>query len=79
VMFRWRMAGSLSWKRLAGALACIAVGALGSVATGIVLAALIVCVLIAVIVAERLASGRRQARGEPSPLERLEASASNER
>jgi low temperature requirement protein LtrA len=75
VLFRWRMAGSPSWKRLAGAVACIAVGALGSVATGIVLAALIFCVLVAVIVAERLAAGRRQARGEPSPLERLEASA----
>jgi len=73
VLFRWRMAGTPSWKRLAGALACAALGGLGSVVTGIVLATLTVCVLVAVIVAERIAAARRQARGEPSPLERLES------
>ena len=75
VLFRWRMAGSPAWKRLAGALACLAVGGLGSVATGLVLASLVCAVLVAVIGAERIAAGRRQARGDPSPLERLEASA----
>jgi low temperature requirement protein LtrA len=75
VLFRWRMAGSPSWKRLAGALACVALGGLGSVVTGIVLAALTVGVLVAVIAAEQIAAARRQARGEPSPLERLEAAA----
>ena len=37
VLFRLRMAGTLSWKRLAGALACMAVGGLGPVAPGLVL------------------------------------------
>ena len=39
VLFRLRMAGTLSWKRLAGALACVAVGGLGAVAPGLVLSA----------------------------------------
>lgn len=73
VLFRWRMAGSPSWKRLAGAAACVAVGALGPVAPGIVLAALLVGVLVGVIAAERIAAARRRARGEPSPVERLES------
>jgi low temperature requirement protein LtrA len=75
VLFRLRMAGTLSRKRLAGALGCVAVAALGSVAPGIVLAALLVAVLVGVIVAERIAEVRRRARGEPSPRERLEADA----
>ena len=79
VLFRLRMAGSLSVKRLLGALACLAVGALGPVAPGIVLAALLVLVLIGVIAWEQLANARRLARGEPSPLERLEASAAQSR
>jgi low temperature requirement protein LtrA len=73
VLFRLRMAGTLSQKRLAGALACLAVGGLGPVAPGLVLAALLVAVVVGVIVAERIAESRRQARGEPSPLERLES------
>ena len=74
VLFRLRMAGTLSWKRLAGALACVAVGGLGSTAPGLVLSALLVAVLVGVIVAERIAEARRRARGEPSPRERLESS-----
>jgi low temperature requirement protein LtrA len=74
VLFRLRMAGTLSWKRLTGALACLALGALGTVAPGIVLAALLVAVLVGVIIAERVAEARRSARGEPSPRERLESS-----
>jgi low temperature requirement protein LtrA len=73
VLFRLRMAGTLSWKRLAGALACVAVGGLGSVAPGLVLSALLVAVLVGVIVAERIAAARRRSRGEPSPRERLES------
>src|SRR5262245_18164230 len=42
VLFRLRMVGTLSRKRLAGALGCLAVGALGPVAPGIVLAAALV-------------------------------------
>jgi low temperature requirement protein LtrA len=74
VLFRLRMAGTLSRKRLAGALACVAVGGLGSVAPGLVLSALLVAVLVGVIVAERIAEARRRARGEPSPREQLESS-----
>ena len=44
VLFRLRMAGTLSWKRLAGALACLAVGGLGPVAPGLVLSGLLVAV-----------------------------------
>jgi hypothetical protein len=68
------MAGSVSWRRLGGALACVALGGLGVFAPALVLAALVVSVLIAVIGAERVAEARRRGRGEPSPLERLEAS-----
>ena len=75
VLFRWRLAGSPSWKRLAGAIACVGAGALGAVVPGIVLAALLVGVLVGVIVSERVAGARREARGEPSPMERLEATA----
>ncbi len=74
--FRLRMAGSLSWKRLAGALACIALGGIGTAVPALVLATLVLAVLVAVIVAERVAAARRHSRGEPTPLERLEGSAS---
>jgi low temperature requirement protein LtrA len=74
-LFRLRMAGSLSGKRLAGALACVAVGGVGAFAPALVVAGLLVAVLVAVIAAEHIAGARRSARGEPTPLERLEASA----
>jgi low temperature requirement protein LtrA len=74
-LFRLRMAGTVSWKRLGGGLACLAVGAVGFFAPALVLAALLVLVLVAVIGAEHIAAARRRTRGEPSPLERLEASA----
>jgi len=75
VLFRLRMAGSVSWKRLSGAAACVALGGVGAFAPALVVSALVVAVLVAVIGAEHLAAARRAARGEPSPLERLEASA----
>jgi low temperature requirement protein LtrA len=75
VLFRLRMAGTVSWKRLAGAVGCIAAAAVGAVAPALVLATLVAAILIAVIVAEQVAGARRSARGEPSPLERLEARA----
>jgi low temperature requirement protein LtrA len=75
VLFRLRMAGSISWKRTGGALVCIALGFLGAVTPSIVLAALLVAVLVGVVVAERVAAARRAARGEASPLERLDATA----
>jgi low temperature requirement protein LtrA len=73
VLFRLRMAGSVSWKRLGGAVACLAIGPVFGWAPALVLAALLVGVLGAVIGAEHVAASRRAARGEPSPLEQLEA------
>jgi low temperature requirement protein LtrA len=73
-LFRLRMAGTVSGKRLAGALGCAAAGAIGAFAPALVLAGVVVAVLVAVIAAEHVAGARREARGEPSPLERLEAS-----
>jgi len=74
-LFRLRMAGSVSWKRLAGAAGCVAAGFVGAFAPALVVAALVVVVLAAVIVSEQVAGARRAARGEPSPLERMEMSA----
>jgi low temperature requirement protein LtrA len=77
VLFRLRMAGSISWKRTTGAVACLLVGVAGFALPALAVLALLVCVLAVVIGAERLAAARRRARGEPSPAERLEASAGN--
>jgi low temperature requirement protein LtrA len=70
-LFRLRMAGALSWKRVAGAAGCAAAGLVGLLVPALALAGLVVAVLWAVIAAERIAGLRREARGEPSPLERL--------
>jgi hypothetical protein len=70
------MTGTISWKRSGGAVACLAVAAaVGPKLPALAVAALLVGVLAAVIGAELLAAARRRARGEASPLERLEASA----
>ena len=73
VLFRLRMAGSLSRKRLAGAAGCVAAGVVGLAVPGLVVAALVVAVLACVIAAERVAQARREARGDASPLEQLDA------
>ena len=73
-LFRLRMAGSIAWKRITGAVACLFVAVVGFVLPALAVAALLVGILAAVIGAERLAAARRRVRGEPSPLERLEAS-----
>jgi low temperature requirement protein LtrA len=73
VLFRLVMAGTLSWKRLGGAVACVAAGFVGLAVPALVLGALLVCVLVAVIAAEHVAAARRARRGEPSALERLDA------
>jgi low temperature requirement protein LtrA len=70
-LFRLRVAGSVSWKRLVGAAACLAAGVAGLAAPALVVAALVAAVLVAVIAAEQAASMHRRARGEQSPLERL--------
>jgi low temperature requirement protein LtrA len=78
VLFRLRMAGTLSWKRLGGGLACVAAGFLGALIPALALATLLVAILVTVIALEERSGARRGARGEPSPLERLEAAAPEE-
>ena len=72
VLVRLRMAGTVSERRLAGAIACGFVGLIGIVAPALVVAALLVAVLVVVIGAEYVADRRRQGRGERSPMQRLE-------
>src|ERR671926_720654 len=74
-LFRLRMAGSVSWRRLGGALACLATGLIGAFVPARVVGALLIAVLVAVIGSEYVAAARRRARGEPPPLELLEAAA----
>src|SRR3954452_15988961 len=74
-LFRPRLPGTVGWRRLAGAGGCLAAGVVARDADALVLAVIVLGVLVAVLAAERLASARRARRGEPSPLERLEASA----
>ena len=71
-LFRLRLAGTISWRRLAGALACAVVGVAAAEADGLVVAVLLLAVLLAVIAVDELAAARRARRGETSPLERLE-------
>jgi low temperature requirement protein LtrA len=73
VALRLRMTGTISPRRLAGAIACLAVGAIGTFASALVVAALLLGVLVAVIVADQIAATRRRRRGDPSPLERIAA------
>jgi low temperature requirement protein LtrA len=71
VLFRLRMAGSISTKRLGGAAACVVLGLIGGEFSALLLATLLVAVLVAVIAAEQVSGARRAARGEPSPMEVL--------
>ena len=75
VLFRQGMAGSMSGKRVAGVVACVAVGFLGLVIPALAVAAL--------LARRARRDHRRRApvraragdeRGEPSPLQQLEAS-----
>jgi low temperature requirement protein LtrA len=65
-LFRLRMAGSIAWKRLAGALACLFAGLVGLALPALAVAALLVGILAAVVGAEQLAAARRRARCDPS-------------
>jgi low temperature requirement protein LtrA len=71
VVLRLRLAHTLAGRRLAGAIACLAVAAVGSFAPALVVGALLVAILVAVIVGDQVAGARRRRRGEPGPLERL--------
>jgi low temperature requirement protein LtrA len=75
VLFRLRLTRTVGWRRLTGAAACVVTGVVAGGADALVLAVIVLAVLIGVIGSERLASARRTRRGEPSPLERLEATA----
>jgi low temperature requirement protein LtrA len=72
VAFRLRLAGSPSWRRLAGALGCCVAAVAGAVLPAFAVLALVVASLSAVIASELLSGTRRAARGEQSPLEALE-------
>jgi hypothetical protein len=77
VLLRLRMYGTLrrvGMRRVAGAIACLAIGAIGTFAPALVVAALLFGVLVSVIVGDQIAAAHRRRRGEPSPLERLETS-----
>jgi low temperature requirement protein LtrA len=78
VAMRLRLAGTVSVRRLSGAIACLAVGLVGLVAPALAVAILLVGVLVTVIVLERIAEARRRARGAPSPLERVEVDAARD-
>jgi low temperature requirement protein LtrA len=73
VVLRLRVTGSISGRRLAGVLACVAVGGIGAFVPAMVLGGLLVLVLVAIIVGDLLAAARRATRGGQSPLERLDA------
>jgi low temperature requirement protein LtrA len=59
VALRLRITQKISGRRLAGAIACLAVGAIGTSAPALVVAGLLVGVLVAVIAADHVAAIRR--------------------
>ena len=61
VALRLRIIGTISGRRLTGALACLAIAAIGTFAPAVVVAGLLLGVLVAVIVADQLAGARRRA------------------
>jgi len=73
VALRLRMTGTISGRRLIGALACLALAAIGTFAPALVVAGLLVAVLVGVIAADQVVAARRRMRGDPSPLERAGA------
>jgi low temperature requirement protein LtrA len=75
-LFRLAMAGSLAGRRVVGAAACLAVGVMGPFVPAIVLATTLVVVLVTLIGVEEVSARRRDARGEPSPLDLLEGEGS---
>jgi len=75
VLFRIVMARSVNWHRAGAAIACIPIGLVGLAVPALVLATLLVAMFVTVIVSERIAYDRRVARGEPTPMERLDAEA----
>ncbi len=62
VALRLRMTGSISVRRLSGAVACLAIGLLLSAAPALVVAGALLLVLVAVIVADQVVAARRTRR-----------------
>jgi low temperature requirement protein LtrA len=58
VLFRLRVAGSVSWKRLGGAVACVLVGVIGTAVPALALSAMLVSVLFVVIASETVTGAR---------------------
>jgi low temperature requirement protein LtrA len=73
VLFRWRIAGTFGLRRAVGMVACVAAIAVGLVAPALVLGATLLAILVAVIGAEQYMGRRRAQRGDPTPMEVLEA------
>jgi low temperature requirement protein LtrA len=73
LLFRLRMAGSLSGKRLAATVAICALGIAGTALPALATATAVLAVLVCLIAAETVAGIRRRRRQELSPLEALEA------
>jgi low temperature requirement protein LtrA len=73
LLFRWRMAGSWSSKRVVAMLAVIAAGIAGTAMPALASASLILAILVILILAEAVAGMRRRHNRELSPLEALEA------
>jgi low temperature requirement protein LtrA len=61
VALRLRMIGTISGRRLSGAVACLAIAGIGTFAPAVVVSGLLLGVLVAVIVADQLAGTRRRA------------------
>ena len=67
VLIRLRLMCWIYWERLAGAVACVLVGVLGTAVPGLVLQTLLVGVLVAVIALEQVVAPRRAIRRTPRP------------
>jgi hypothetical protein len=59
VALRLRMTKTLSRRRLEGAIACLAVAAIGTFAPALVVAGSLLAVLVGVIAADQMAAARR--------------------
>jgi len=66
VLLRLRMFGTITGRRLAGAIACLAIGAIGTFAPALVVSALLLGVLVAVIVGDQIDAAHRRRRGQPA-------------
>jgi low temperature requirement protein LtrA len=74
LLFRLRMAGSISRPRLIAALVIVALGFAGQAMPALLVASLMTAALVGAIVADVIDARNRRRRGEPSAIERFEAS-----